>query len=438
MNYFEKDWIYDCETYPNCITFAFQSSDGSQNKLFEISSRQNDLDAFLEFCRESVNNSYRWVGFNNQNFDYPVVHWILLKAIDAKSKNKQLKITPKQIYNYAMKVIESKRGGSFGITVKQDDIFIKQLDLFKMCHFDNKAKMTSLKLLEFNMRLSNIEDLPFVVGKHLESDEIDTLIEYNKWDVQATKEFYHYCYDAIKFRKELTDKYGFDCTNLNDSKIGEQFFIRKIEKDIPDAFTYVDHNGRTRMKQTPRDQIVIKDCIFKYVQFNSEPFKEIKKWFEKQVISETNGVFSDIEEHLLGDVAKYAEMVVKRVKFKSKPTEEEIAEFKKIHPLGWIEEIELKTLETLKDENGVSVKEQYVCEKSGKTKSRVVKVQKRTWDGCFNVAETLNVVINGFRYDFGVGGIHGSISGVVTEDDEYELWDWDVNRCSVLFTPLVG
>ena len=39
----------------------------------------------------------------------------------------------------------------------------------------------------------------------------------------------------------------------------------------------------------------------------------------------------------------------------------------------------------------------------------------------------LSATIDGFQYDFGTGGIHGSLhSTVVHEDDEWEIWDWDV------------
>jgi len=35
--------------------------------------------------------------------------------------------------------------------------------------------------------------------------------------------------------------------------------------------------------------------------------------------------------------------------------------------------------------------------------------------------------INGFTYDFGTGGIHGSQHGVtIREDDDWQIWDWDV------------
>ena len=424
--YFDGDWIWDIETYPNIITFAFKSADGEQKKLFEISKRENHLQELLQFCRDSKRNNWRWVGFNSLGFDYVVMHWILDKAKEAKLNSEDLHLTANKIYKYAMKVIDSKRDGGFGMSVESDKIIINQLDLFKMNHYDNKAKMTSLKLLEFNMRLKNIEDLPFPVGQPLTSEEMDVLIKYNFSDVDATLEFYKLCYDAIAFRADLTTKFGFDCTNLNDGKIGEQFFMKKIEVDKPYAFYEPSIDGKRKIRQTKRSHIVIKDCIFPYIQFNFPEFNAIKKWLMKQTITETKGVFSDLEEHALGDVAKYAEMVTKTVKFKDKPSDQDKELFLKDHPLGWIEEVPLKAMIVLKDDSGNPVKESYVCEKTGKEKQRNIKVPKISYRGCYRIAETLNVVIDGFRYDFGVGGIHGSICGTVEADDEWEIWDWDV------------
>ena len=420
-----KDWVWDIETYPNIITFAFMKADKSEKKLFEISTRSNDIQGLLDFCKESKNNDYRWIGFNSLGFDYVVLHWILQQAINAKKESKKLSLTPRSIYSYAMKVISSKKDGGFGINVRQEDIIIKQLDLFKMNHYDNKAKMTSLKLLEFNMRLDNFEDLPFPVGKSLTQNEMDILVEYNFNDVDATYQFYLLCTNAIAFREDLTVKYGFDCTNLNDSKIGEQFFMKRIEAETPNAFYDYDHNRKKVMKQTHRSSIRINECIFDYIAFSRPEFKAIKNWFTQQVLTETKGALSDIEEHLLGDVAKYAEMVTKDIKFKTKPTELEKKEFLKLHPKGWIEERELKALEILRDNNGDPVTE-IVIDDKGKARVKNVKVPKKSYYGCYKIAETLNVVIDGFRYDYGTGGIHGSVQGYVEADDDYELWDWDV------------
>lgn len=420
-----NDIIFDCETYPNCFTLAYVYADGTREGVFEISDRKVQLSELLDFFRMCKRENKRLVGFNNLGFDSCVIHWIIGRAKKAKQEGKKLNLTSSAIYKYAMKVIDSHRGEGFGISVKDSDVVIKQLDLFKINHYDNKAKMTSLKLLEFNMRLDSIEDLPFPVGKKLTHSEIETLVEYNFSDIYATKKFYEFCLDAILFREDLTVKYGFDCTNLNDSKIGEQFFMKRIEAENPYAFYEPSSSGKRVMRQTKRDRIVVKDCLFPYIRFKRPEFKAIHDWLKKQVISETKGVFSDIEEHLLGDVAKYAEMVTKRVKFKNKPTEEDIALFKKDHPMGWVAEEELKAMEIVRDADGNIVKEEYIDDK-GKTKLRSVKVPKKSYYGCYNVAETLNVVIDGFRYDYGTGGIHGSICGAVYSDDDYEIWDWDV------------
>ena len=46
--------------------------------------------------------------------------------------------------------------------------------------------------------------------------------------------------------------------------------------------------------------------------------------------------------------------------------------------------------------------------------------------GCYNVAETINVVFNDFRIDYGLGGVHGAKRGYVKSDDEYVIVSADV------------
>lgn len=422
---FEKDVVYDIETFPNVFSCAVVDIDGNNTIVYEISDRINQTEEFLNFLRCCVKNKLKMIGFNNLGFDWVVLDWILEKAIKAKKEQKKLRLTAKSIYKYAMKVIESKKGDGFGINVKGVHK-IQQIDLFKINHYDNKAKMTSLKLLEFNMRLSSIEDLPFPVGKVLTEDEVDTLIKYNITDINATLSFYNICKDAIKFREELSFKYGFDCMSLNDSKIGEQFFMRKIEAVNPTAFYKEDFSGKKVMKQTKRDFIVIKDCIFNYVGFKTKPFKALHSWFEAQVISETNGVFSDTEEHNLLNVSNYAEMVVKKDKFKNKPTDDDVLKFLQLHPKGWVEEVELKAMEVVKDLEGNPIKEEYICEKTNKVKLRNLKKPKVSYYGCYKVADTVNIVVDGFRYDVGSGGLHGAKSGHHKSGNGMVIMTYDV------------
>lgn len=383
----KNDVIYDLETYPNVFTACFADINDRKIVAFEISDRKDQREQLFNYLRKVYSCKGRLVGFNNVGFDYPVLHKLL--------KNQSM--SANDIYNYAMEVITSEN--KFVYNVRAKDVMIPQVDLYKIHHFDNKARATSLKMIEYNSRSENIEDLPFPVGKVLSGDEIDTLIRYNIHDVKETVKFYNESKTQLEFREQLTDQYGINMINFNDTKIGKEYFVMELEKNGVKCF----EGGKAR--QTKRHFIDLNDCIFPYVEFERPEFNAILDWFRRQRITETKGVFSDIMEHDLYDVAKYAKMTTKRQKLKDEPSETEIEEFKKGKPLCWVEEIELKA--KLPKKLGGGFKKAYYL--------------------CWNVAESLNVVIGGLVYVFGVGGIHASVeSQVVDSDDDYLVIDWDV------------
>ncbi len=390
--YFECDMVYDLESYPNCFTMTIIHASGKWLKTFEISDRKNQTDDIAKCLRYLIKENYRMVGFNNLSYDYTIIHEIIKILSKAKKDGRVGVVTANDMYALTCEIINEMKGDRPYYGIKEDEHYIKQVDLYKINHFDNKARSTSLKVLEFNMRSESVEDLPFPVGKKLSSDEIEVLIKYNQHDVLQTLKFYYYCYESILLRKELTQQFGFDCTNYNDTKIGKELFIQSLEAESP-GVCYQTIGKRRVVRQTKRSEIVIKDCLFSYIKFDRPEFQAIHEWFKKQVITETKGVFSDLLEHQLGDVAKYAQMVIKRKKINNphdlkdkryEPTDEHIAELKKEQPLGWVDVKELKSPKGAK-----------------------------SYYWCYRVAETLNVVINDFRYDFGVGGIHGAVQGTV-------------------------
>lgn len=378
-----NDWIYDIETYPNVFTCVLANAKTKKVWQFEISDRKDDSDRFRKMLWYIKDNNGRMVGYNNLGFDYPVIHEFLI--------NKDS--TYASLYAKAMEIIECPYEDRHSKMIFGNQILIPQLDLFKINHFDNVARSTSLKVLEFNMRASNIEDLPYVPGTVLKSDEIDNLISYNKWDVFQTYKFYLHNISAIKLREELSELYGRDFTNHNDTKIGKDYFIMRLEEAEPG----ICYDKRTRKpRQTFRRSINLGDVIFDYIKFERPEFQAVVDWLRDQNIKETKGVFTDVEEHELGELAKYAQLTRKRKKLSSKPTDAKVKELKTKRPLSWIEEVSLK---------------------SGKV----------SYYWCWNVADKLNTVVDGFRYDYGTGGIHGSIeSQIVCSDDEYVIIDLDV------------
>lgn len=384
MKYYDNDWIYDLETYKNLFSFCVISSNGEQGYIFEISDRKDDREIMFKFLDKLKSENGRLVGFNNLAFDYPILHDII--------KNPNCKVS--DIYKKAQDVIASMREDKFGGGIR--NIEIPQVDLFKLNHFDNAAKSTSLKILQFNMKLDNLQELPYPFDTKLTEKQMQHIIEYNANDVVSTLKFYYENIEALKLRESLSKKYNKDFTNASDSKIGGEIFIQELEA-VKKGSCYRFTNGRREVRQTKRAVIPLREVILPYIQFQRPEFQAILDWFKLQNIRETNGVFSNILESDLHDVAKYATMVQKKSKkLEAYPTEEEIAEFRREIPFA---EVLVNTL------------------KSGKESYYFV----------WNVATSLNVVINGHEYVFGVGGIHSSVKpSLVESDDEYIIIDLDV------------
>ena len=387
-----RDFIWDLETYPNCFTCCVADVTERKIKVFEISTRKDQREQMFQYLRNVRKVKGRLVGFNSCGFDYPVMHYLL--------KNKTISVG--EIYDYAMKVIKSMSNPEtrWSYIVRDKDVMIDQVDLFKIHHFDNKARATSLKMIEYNGRSPNIEDLPFPVGMTLSSEQMDVLIKYNMHDVKETFKFYEQSKSQIEFREKLMIDYGMKAMNWNDVKIGKEYFVMELEKNGVQCYA----GGKVR--QTKRSFIDLADCIFPYVKFERPEFKAILDWLRRQRITETKGVFSDIPEHELGDVAKYALMTVKKVKFKNKPTQSEIDEMLAQYPLGWVEEIELKAKLPKKDGGGF---------------------KKAYWFN-YRIAEALNVVINGLCYVFGTGGAHAAVEKrVIVSDEKRVIRTFDVS-----------
>ena len=276
--------IYDIETYPNCFTLAAEHADMPLRWAFEISPWRDDRAQLWLWLLWLRGVGAQMVGFNNAGFDYPVLHLFC---------QMQGKATHADLYQKAMQIIQSRDNeDKFAHTVFPSDRFVDQIDLFKIHHFDNKAKMTSLKALEFNMRLDSVEDLPFPVGVPLSPEQVPVLREYNAHDVHATKAFYHESLPMIEFREQLSQKHGKDFLNHNDTKIGAEIFQMALEAAGVPCYEYGPAGRQPR--QTQRPVINLNECIPDWVEFQSLAFRQITADLRSAEITETKGVFKDL------------------------------------------------------------------------------------------------------------------------------------------------
>jgi hypothetical protein len=273
---------YDIETYPNVFILCAQVCDTPFRYYFEISDWRNDSRELIEWVRSLD----QMIGFNNLGFDYPVLHTLIRMG----------KATAAALYEKAMVIIASE--DKFEHVIFASDRYVPQIDLFKIHHFDNKARTTNLKALEFNMRMDNISDLPFPVGSTLTREQVEVLRDYCFHDVAATERFRLASLDQIRFREELVPTLGEDVINANDVKIGTLIFQKELEKAGVQCYEY-GSNGR-QPKQTPRDRLVLRDAILPWIELETPGFKRILEHLRSQVITETKGVFDGLVAHEYG------------------------------------------------------------------------------------------------------------------------------------------
>lgn len=264
-------YCFDLETFPNCFLFSGKwRGSGQKIDVFEISSRRNDKQKLLSFLNFLKDSNALMVGFNNLGFDYPIIDNLL---------NEPYTFDALKAYQQAQKIIDSQHGSNrsaFAISFKNRKV--PQLDLWKMNHFDNASKTTSLKVLECAMRSQSVEDLPFPVGTILTPAQIDELIKYNIHDITETEKFLDICQSAIDMRIDLllTGTLFGDVLNYSDVKIGEQYLVKKIGREKC-------YSG-PKPRQTIRSEVHFRNIILPKIEFQTFTCHEVLEWFRSLVI----------------------------------------------------------------------------------------------------------------------------------------------------------
>jgi hypothetical protein len=279
LNYY----IFDIETYPNCFLFGGKFRGLPEVQIFEISTRRNDrehLRAWLDYLKT---RGVYMVGYNNIAFDNPIIEELIANPYTFDHA---------KAFQLCQTIIRSQQEKFGGLRVS--DRTHPQVDLLKLNHFDNPAKRTRLKDLQFAMRSASVEDLPFEV-RELNSEEMDVLRNYNAHDITETEAFLERCIPAIEMRKELIDQGVLrgDVLNYSDVKIGTEFLIAKIGRQK--CFI-----SQGKPRQTYRSQVAFKDVVLPKIEFYTKEFSNVLDWFKSQTIYTESSERPKLETQLAG------------------------------------------------------------------------------------------------------------------------------------------
>lgn len=283
--------VYDIECMRNLFTYTGYCR--TQNRWFQfvIHETRNDL---VELVKHLRREGLAMVGFNNLSYDYPMLHHIL-NHYDEYVNMSANQITTR-LYEKSQEIIESE----FSI-IAEKNIFIPQIDVYKINHWDNPAKATSLKHCEMAMRMDNIEEMPIPHWQLVNTnEEIQMILDYNQHDVLATNLVFDYCLgktdhtvyknkNKLALRQLLSKNFKINLLNHNDVKIGEDLVFKLYAKalQIPEHIL--------KKQRTPRPVINLKDCIPSYIKFQTPKFKNLlNKWNKTSITSTKNAISESI------------------------------------------------------------------------------------------------------------------------------------------------
>lgn len=292
----ENAIVYDLESFPNFFSLNAIALNSDADVTFVIAPWRDDSAELVQWLRWFEQTQTPMIGFNNVGYDYPMLHHFYCNPSTGFAG----------LYEKNQSIIFGN--DRFAHTVWASDRFAPQIDLYRINHFDNKAKSTSLKALQFAMRSASIVESEVPFGQPITQEQADRIvIPYNKHDTGQTKQFAHVCKSALDFRIGMIDQFGVDVMNWNDTKIGEEMLIKRIG---PDVCYRRSPTGRREKRQTVRSSIALSEIIFPYVYFNHPEFNRVLDYLKQQTLTPdefngsdrivTKGVFNNLKATIDG------------------------------------------------------------------------------------------------------------------------------------------
>lgn len=273
-------WVMDYETLANCFVAVFEHYKEDRRFVFTIHKKLNHLKELIAFLEGNRANKEWHVSFNGLGFDSQITEFII-------REKETLLLLPaeevaRRIYSKAQNVILRQEENQWP-EWSEKDLSIKQIDVFKLNHWDNPAKRSSLKWIQYSMDWLNIQEMPIHHSTEIETlKEINLVIDYCCNDVKSTKRIMHLSKDQIALRAALTKEYKINLYSASEPRISKELFLHFLSKQI-DINKY-----ELKQMRTKRSVISMNELILPYTSFKTEPFQDILNNFRKVKIDAEN------------------------------------------------------------------------------------------------------------------------------------------------------
>ena len=277
-------WVHDYETMANLFVAVFEDVKSKDRKIFICHKAKNDIEELVNFLNRNKNFNEWHVSFNGLGFDSQITEYILRKQVDLCSMSGEE--VAKYLYSKSQNVISRQNAGEF-LEFSPRDLQIRQVDVFKLNHWDNPAKRSSLKWIQYTMDWKNIMDMPIHHTTEVEEDQIPDIVSYCINDVKSTKQIMLLSKEQINLRRALTEEYNIDLFSASEPRISKELFLHFLSKQTGIK------KAELRQMRTQRNQIIFKDIILPYIEFKTATFQNLLKKFQDVILypGETKGGF---------------------------------------------------------------------------------------------------------------------------------------------------
>lgn len=278
--------VYDLESLSNLFTYTGYRPSTKEWFQYVICSWRNDSKELYEHL---TNEKFVQCGFNNLAYDFPLL-WHFIRHYPKEFEYQSGQEIACALYDKSQYLIDE-------LFTEVKKPIIPQIDLYKIHHYNNKARIQNLKGLEIQMRMENVEEMPLHHTHWCQKGDEELILQYNKWDVYATYKFLlvtlgktdyplYKGKNKLQLRNDLNKKFHVNVTNMGDVPMGEELMLQLYCRETGQNPYYLKKSGGT-----PRSIINLKDCIPFWCNIKSKEFNKFLTQIKQTSIKGEKGEF---------------------------------------------------------------------------------------------------------------------------------------------------